>query len=213
MDHLNSAARRGLAIPAVAAMLSLFGCAGLGSSGTASEHSYLLEAHVEPAAQARPIPLTLVVSAPRAAPGFDTPRMAYVRQPFALEYFTRNQWADAPAKMINPLLVRALEQRSGFRSVTSAAGQAAGDVRLDVELLMLQQEFTTAPSRLHLRLRAQLVNLANRRVLATQVFETMEAAPKDDPYGGVLAANRALQRLLVQVADFVAIYGSTVRTP
>ncbi|MDD5328898.1 MAG: ABC-type transport auxiliary lipoprotein family protein [Sulfuricella sp.] len=203
MGGLNRGRRFRNAAALVGALV-LCGCAGLGPPEMAPEHVYVLEAQVDPVAQAKVIPLTLVVSLPRAAPGFDTSRMAFVRQPYALEYFSRNRWADAPAKMIGPLLVRALEQRSGFNAVAPAAGLVKGDVRLDTELLLLQQEFTTSPSRLHLSLRVQLVELANRRVLATQIFEATENASSDDPYGGVVAANRALQRLLAQIADFAA---------
>ncbi len=213
MDGLNLTYRLRTAFVVAVGTLALFGCAGLVPTEMAPKHTYLLEAQFDPVVQVQPIPLTLMVGPPRAASGFDTPGMAYVRQPYALEYFAQSRWADAPAKMIAPLLVRALEQRSGFHAVTSAAGLVQGEMRLDIELLLLQQEFTTSPSRLHLRLRVQLVDLANRRVLATQVFETIEQAPSENPYGGVVAANRALQGSLAQIADFAAIYGSTMRAP
>jgi cholesterol transport system auxiliary component len=58
-----------------------------------------------------------------------------------------------------------------------------------------------------MRLRVQLVEQASLRVLATQVFDTVEPAPADDPYGGVIAANRMLPSLLGQVADFTAKQG------
>lgn len=197
-------------IAAVVSALALAGCAGLQSAGTEPVHTYLLEAQFDRAEQVRPIPLTLAVSPPRAAPGYDTARMAFVRQPHALEYFAKNRWTDAPAKMLSPLLVRVLEQRAGFGAVAPASGMVKGDVRLDTEIILLQQEFTTSPSRLHLMVRAQLVEQAGHRVLATQVFEAFESAPSDDPYGGVVAANRVLPRLLEQIADFSAAHGKTL---
>jgi cholesterol transport system auxiliary component len=42
-------------------------------------------------------------------------------------------------------------------------------------------------------------------VLASAEFDETEAAPSDDPYGGVLAANRALGRLLERLAAFCAV--------
>lgn len=203
----KTAARK---IVSVACALALVGCAGLQSAGTEPLHTYLLEAQFDRAERVEPIPLTLAVSPPRAAPGYDTARMAFVRQPHALEYFAKNRWLDAPAKMLSPLLVRVLEQRAGFRAVAPASGMVKGDVRLDTEIILLQQEFTTSPSRLHLMLRVQLVELASHRVLATQVIEMFENAPSDDPYGGVVAANRALPRLLEQIADFSAAHGKTL---
>jgi cholesterol transport system auxiliary component len=197
-------------IAAVVSALALAGCAGLQSAGTETVHTYLLEAQFDRVAQARPIPLTLVISPPRAAPGYDTARMAFVRQPHALEYFAKNRWADVPAKMLSPLLVRALELRAGFRAVAPTSGMVKGDVRLDTEIILLQQEFITSPSRLHLMVRVQLVEQASHLVLATQVFEVLESAPSDDPYGGVVAANRVLPHVLEQIADFSAAHGMTL---
>jgi cholesterol transport system auxiliary component len=54
-------------------------------------------------------------------------------------------------------------------------------------------------------LRAQLIDVDARRVLASAEFDETEAAPSDDPYGGVLAANRALGRLLERLAAFCAV--------
>lgn len=187
--------------------LVLAGCSTLRPTEAESARTYLLEAQFDRVEQVKSIPLTLTVSPPRAVPGYDTVHMAFIRQPHQLEYFAKNRWAETPAKMLGPLLMRALELRTGFNAVTSADGMVKGDVRLDTEITLLQQEFTTSPSRLHMKLRVQLVEQTSYRVLATQVFDAVEAAPTDDPYGGVIAANRMLPRLIGQIADFAAING------
>lgn len=187
--------------------LALASCSTLRPTEAESVRTYLLEAQFDRTEQVKPISLVLTVSPPRAVPGYDTVRMAFVRQPHRLEYFAKNRWAETPAKMLGPLLVRALELRTGFNAVTSADRMVKSDVRLDTEITLLQQEFTTSPSHFHMKLRVQLVEQASYRVLASQVFDAVEAAPTDDPYGGVIAANRMLQRLLGQIADFAAING------
>lgn len=197
-------------IAAALVALVLAGCSTLRPTEAESVRTYLLEAQFDRTEQIKPIPLVLIVSPPRAVPGYDTVRMAFVRQPHRLEYFAKNRWAETPAKMLSPLLVRALELRTGFNAVTSADGMVKGDVRLDTEITLLQQEFTTSPSRLHMKLRVQVVEQASYRVLATQVFDAVETAPTDDPYGGVIAANRMLPRLLGQIADFAAMNGNGV---
>ena len=194
-------------IAAALFVLFLAGCSSLRPTEAESVRTYLLEAQLDHAGQVKPIPLVLTVSPPRAAPGYDTVRMAFVRQPYMLEYFAKNRWAETPAKMLSPLLVLALDLRTGFKAVTSADSMVKGDMRLDTEIALLQQEFTTSPSRLHMKLRVQLVEQTTYRVLATQVFDVVEAAPTDDPYGGVIAANRMLPRLLSQIADFAAMNG------
>jgi len=70
--------------------------------------------------------------------------------------------------------------------------------------MRLQQDFRAQPSRIELALHAQLVDLRDGRVLAARDFELTENASSDDPYGGVTAANRALARLLGELASFCA---------
>lgn len=185
----------------------LAGCTGLRPTETDSPRNHMLEVQIKPANPAKAVPLTLLISAPRAAPGFDTPRMAYVRQPHVLEYFAKNQWADTPAKMLWPLLVRAMEQKPGFSAAAPASGLVIGDLRLDTEIIQIQQEFTSSPSKMHITLRAQLVEQTHYRVLATQTFEAFENADTDNPDGGAAAANRALKQLIAQISAFSVTNG------
>ena len=191
------------ALSALVPVMLLVGCAGLPSAPqTESPNIYVLDAR--PAIKAAQVKrdLVLAVSLPRARPGFDTPQMAYVRQPHALDYFAANQWADTPARMLGPLLAQALEQTGSFRAVVQTPGVVPADVRLDTELIRLQHDFSTQPSRVQLTLRAQLIDVRSKRVLAVKLFDEAENAASDDAYGGVTAANRALQRVLSQLADF-----------
>ena len=76
------------------------------------------------------------------------------------------------------------------------------DVRIDTELLRLQQNFGTRPSRVELSLRFRLADLRGRRVVATRVIDIEVAAASDDPAGGVAAANAAVADALAQAAAF-----------
>jgi cholesterol transport system auxiliary component len=191
--------RRRFVMLALAALLG--GCAGLPPPGE-SQSLYVLAAGPLPRTKGPRHDLVLEVAAPRAGPGFDTSRMAYVRQAFELDYFATHRWADTPSRMLGPLLVGALDQCGGFRAVTQVQGSVRADLRLDSEIVRLQQDFSVRPSREEIALRVQLTDVRERRVVATRVFEEVENAPSDDPVGGVIAANSALQRLLQRVADF-----------
>lgn len=192
----------GYAVPAL--VLLLAGCAGLQPSLPESSNIYLLDA--QPATRtARPKQdLALSISAPRARPGFDTAQMVYLRRPHELEFFVKNRWADTPSRMLAPLLAQALEQAAIYRVVVPNPGLIPADRRLDTELIRLQQDFSEKPSRARLTLRAQLLDVREKRLLAAREFDTVESAPSDDAYGGAVAANRALQRLLEQLVDFCA---------
>ena len=128
--------------------------------------------------------------------------MAYLRQPHALDYFAVNRWADTPSHMLEPLLAQALEQTKSFRAIVRAPGPVSADIRLETELIRLQQEFQTQPSQVQLTLRTQLIDVVGKRIIAVKVFEGAENATSDDAYGGVVAANRLLQQILGELADF-----------
>lgn len=154
-----------------------------------------------PATVSRP---TLIVNLPRAAAGFDTSHIVYLRAPHQIEYFAHNQWVDTPAQMLAPLIVRALERSGAFSAVLLAPTAAAGQLKLDTEVVRLQQEFGTAPSQAHFTLRAVLLDSATRRVVAVREFDASVPAPSEDAPGGVSAANLAVQRVLGELAEFAA---------
>jgi cholesterol transport system auxiliary component len=128
--------------------------------------------------------------------------MAYLSRPYELGYFARHEWADTPARMLLPLLVQALESSGHYRAVISGPSAAQAELRLDTEVLAFQQEFTGPAPEARVALRAQLVDLDSRRVVATRSFEATESAVTPDPYGGVVALNRALDRLLGELQAF-----------
>lgn len=151
---------------------------------------------------------TLLVNPPHAMAGFDSPRIIYLRDAHKLEYFALSQWVEPPARLLGPLLVTAIERTGAFRAVVLMPGAASGELRLDTDIVRLQHEFLTRPSQLRLTLRATLVDDKSRRVLALHEFEVIEPASSDDAYGGVLAANRAVQKVVDQLAGFLATTAS-----
>jgi cholesterol transport system auxiliary component len=189
-------------LPALLLSVLLAGCVSfLGQSGE-QPRLYRLDAVLADKAAMAKRDAVLAVSLPQAQPGADSAAMAYVQQAHQVEYFASSRWADTPARMLEPLLLQALSQAGGFRAVVSNVGSVAADFRLDSEWLRLQQEFTPQPSRMHLTLRVQLVNLKTRQVVAAQEIDEVEPAASENAYGGVMAANRAMQRVLGRVVEF-----------
>ncbi len=208
-DRLQ-AGRKVAHFAAAAAVVALTACSVLQPSKTPSPSFYALgnALAVSSGSPARaPIPSTgptLVVSPPRAAAGFDSQRIIYLRESHKLEYFANNEWIDPPARMLGPLMVSAIERVGVFRAVMLTPGSASGEMRLDTEIVRLQQEFVTQPSQAHFTLRAYVVEERTRRVLAWREFDSTVNAPSEDPYGGVLAANQAVQNVMTELAAFCA---------
>ena len=195
----------------IAAALSLTlicGCGMLGPAVSPQSNFYSLADARNSAMPATPRAAvtapTLIVSPPHAAAGFDSQRIMYVRQADQLEYFAHNEWIDTPARMLAPRIVAAVESSGAFRAVVQTPSPAAGEMRLDTEILRLQHEFLSAPSRVRFTLRAYLVESATRRVIASREFDAAVPAASEDPYGGVVAANRAVQTVLESLSAFCA---------
>jgi cholesterol transport system auxiliary component len=103
-------------------------------------------------------------------------------------------------------MVRALQDTQAFRAVLLAPTSGGGALRLETELVRLQQDFNAQPSAVRLTLRAVLIDTATRRVIATQVFDATAAASRDDPVAGVAAAQQVTQRVLGELATACAAW-------
>lgn len=203
--------QRGLVGLAVAA---LGGCSALTPNATTPPRFYALDSiqSEEPAVDrgrrvangvtqgaSRP---TLIVNPPHAASGYDSKHIIYVRTAHSLEYYAHSEWNDTPARMLAPLIVAALENSGSFRAVVRTPSAAAGDLRLDIEIIRLQLDMLNPPNQVQFTLRAYLVNNMSREVLAWKEFDARVAVTRDDPYGSVLAANRAVHEVLASLVVF-----------
>lgn len=201
------AAARMLAVCATAA--TVCACSLLQPKATAPPAFYALE-YAQPSEVAGDVATaprttsTLVISPVRAAAGFDSQRIIYVREAHKLEYFSHSEWVDTPARMLGPLLVASIARTGAFKAVVMTPGSAGGELRLDTEIVRLQQDFQTQPSRVRFTLLAYLVDEKTRRVVAWRAFDAELAATSDDPYAGVVAANHVVQLVLEQVSRFLA---------
>ena len=147
----------------------------------------------------------LLITQPKAQAGFDTARMAYLLRPYEVSYYAYNQWADTLARMLHRVMVENLDKAGIWTAVLQAASAVPAQHRLDCDNLVLEQQFFSKPSRVRLALRAQIIKTKTQSVLATRSFELFEAAPSDDPYGGVQAANHAAAKLITEMAEWLSI--------
>lgn len=200
-------ARLGLHLAAGLCLLTLGACGALRPEAASPHPAYYaldIPQRATPAAVAEATAPTLTVNPPHAAAGFDSARIIYVRETHKSEYFAHSSWIDPPARMLAPLLVAAIENTGAFRAVVQKPGTATGDLRLDTEIIRLQQDFRTVPSRAQFTLRAYLVEEKTRRVIAWREFDAAVPVTREDTYGGVVAANQAIGIVLERLATFCA---------
>ena len=129
--------------------------------------------------------------------------MAYTQRPFEVSYYAIHQWADFPARMLMTVLIQALEQTGDWRAIVPMPTSVRGDHRVEIDQLALVQDFLQKPSQLHLTFRVQLIKLPEHLVLGTRLFDVVEGTSTDDAYGGAVAANRAADTLLREVAGWL----------
>ena len=197
-------------------MLALAGCSALSPSKSVPPQFYALQSLPTPLlpppaiAPGRSLP-TLIVNPPHAAPGFDSTRIIYVQSAHQLSYFAYNEWVEPPARMLGPLLVAAIENTNAFGAVVLMPASASGELRLNTELVRLQQNFQTRPSRVQVALRVHLIDERTRKVLQWREFQADVASASETPQGGVAAANIAVQHVLAEAAAFLATRASVPR--
>ena len=191
-------------------------CSLLGNKPQASMHIYTLEAGAVAAAAAgtaatntaaRPANAAaqpvLLVEVPSAAAGYDSNRMVYLRQPQTLEAFTQSNWVDTPARMLAPLLVQTLQRSARFKAVLLAPSAAKAGLRLDTEIVRLQQNFLQTPSSVRFTLQATLSDNLTHEVLAWKALDAVQPASSEDAAGGSAAASAAVQQVMQELTRWV----------
>ncbi len=182
--------------------LALAGCL-LPRDHAPPPQAYLLEVgSYAPPAIRRSSGKTLLVTVPGTAPGFDSSRIAYTREPPKLDYYNDSVWSDTLARMLLPILVQAFEKSGAFKAVVSPPSPVLADLRVDVEIIRLRQEFMVQPSQVRLTARLKVMDMKNGIVLDTQVFEVLEPAPSEDAAGAARAANAAVRKILDEMVPF-----------
>ncbi|QMT60810.1 ABC-type transport auxiliary lipoprotein family protein [Legionella sp. PC997] len=167
------------------------------------KNQYQLNAYSSKQLVKEPMPITLLVTPPDAAAGYQTEQMLYSKKPYELAPFAKNAWVNPPADMLYPLILQSLQRTNLFKAVTSNAYTLGVNYRLDTQLLALEQNFLKKPSVLEFSAKMVLTHVSDNKVLASKIINLQIPCPSDTPYGGVIAANRATQQFTAILAHFV----------
>lgn len=139
--------------------------------------------------------INLLVSEPTAPEWLATTNMAYQIHPSQLNYFSKNQWADTPAHLLQAAIVQGLQQSGQFHAVMTVPFAGNYDKRLDIRIFDFSQDFTAQPSCFHVKILAILVNGLSNKVVASKLIDVSVPSSQNSPAGGVQAANLAVTRL------------------
>jgi cholesterol transport system auxiliary component len=145
----------------------------------------------------------IVVFPPRAGPTYDTTQIAYISRPYEIAYFSEHEWAETPAQMLHPLLVRTLQDTHFFSAVLAPPYPGRYHYALRTEIRELVADFSSQPAAMQLSLRFDLSDAATSRVIASKDISIRKPMQMMTPYGGVIAANEGTAKALLELARFV----------
>lgn len=146
--------------------------------------------------------ITLIVTPVEADPLYDTDNMAYTNQPYHVDYFAKNKWADTPARMVQPLLLQTLRNTHHFHAITTSRNALRYNYVLNTKILELRQVFKCNTSYVIFRIHAEIISAKTGQIIAAREFTDIEEARQLSPQGGIPAANIAVANVLSQLAHF-----------
>jgi hypothetical protein len=111
---------------------------------------------------------------------------------------------NTQARQLAPLIVHAIGRSGAFRAVGPIENGIFGQLRLETEILKLQQEFEGVPSSVRFTMQVYLIDNATNDVVASRDFDQAVPSASEDLHGGVVAGDREVQEVLAQLIRFCA---------
>lgn len=182
----------------------LAGCisVSVGNGESAQQIQYRLSDLAPPPPPAgRTIPRSLVVVAMPSVGIGDTFAMTYSPAPQQRALYQYASWADRPSSRIVQLLVRRIEARGLFASVSELGRGLGGDLSLHVTIDELVHD--TASDRGRLQVRAELIDRTTRTMIARRRFEAAVPVNQENAQGAVDALSRALTTVLDELVPWI----------
>jgi cholesterol transport system auxiliary component len=197
---------------------ALTGCVNFGEQSDSPGVVYYVLSDSSPAAAAKPAPATPQDAGPpraeariptllvldTAAGGFyDSDQLVFSRSAGTRGQYQFARWTERPGKRFADLL-RARLDRQGAWHVAAAGGYVRGDLLLDTELIEFYHDAASDPGLVRLVLRAELVDLKQRRLLGRRIFTQQAALPSFDAAGAAQASSRAVGSTLDEMTAWLA---------
>lgn len=201
------------ALSLMAAVLALGGCVNFGqNANTPAVVYYVLDdagrAAAAPApAEAREgahVPTLLVLDTTTGG-FYDSDQLVFSRSAGTRGQYQFARWTERPGKRFAELLRARLDRLGGYR-VVSNGGAVRSDLMLDTRLVEFYHDATREPGQVRLELRAELVDLKQRRLLGRHTFEQTVPLTTYDAAGAAQASSQAVGRVLDDLSAWLAPY-------
>ena len=136
---------------------------------------------------------------------YDSDQLVFSRSAGTRGQYQFARWTERPGRRFAELLRARLDQLGRYR-VAPAGGVVRGDLMLDTRLVEFYHDATSEPGQVRLELRAELVDLKQRRLLGRHTFEQKVPLTTYDAAGAVQASNLAVSRVLDDLSTWLATF-------
>lgn len=193
----------------LALTLALTGCVNIGEQRDMPAVVYYVlndsvTADISSVTRAVDAPILRVLDT--TASGFyDTDQLIFSRNAGTRSQYQFARWTERPGKRFADLL-RARLDHQGAWNVSDPGGYVRGDVLLDTELMEFYHDAASEPGQVRLELRAELVDLGQRKLLGRRVFEQQVPLPTFDAAGAAQASSLATGRVLDDLIAWLASF-------
>ncbi len=113
-------------------------------------------------------------------------------------------WLEAPPLRLVSLLEQKLERSGGFTSISLLSSGARADLELSLELREFYHDISNEPGVGRVEVRAELLELHRRDVLASRTFTATAAARQYSSEGAVNALSEASQTVVADMTHWIS---------
>jgi cholesterol transport system auxiliary component len=146
---------------------------------------------------------TLLVLDTATGSFYDTEQLIFSNGPGTRGQYQFARWTERPGKRFAELM-RVRLDRQGAWHVSAAGGYVRGDLLLDTELIEFYHDAVSQPGQVRLVLRAELVDLKQRKLLGRRIFEQQVPLATYDAAGAAKASSQAVSQALDELTAWLA---------
>ena len=195
-------ARVGLILLVASTVLS--GCLNLGDAAKVPVY-YVLNDAVPAAAAVPVVPLpapALRVLDTTTGNFYDTEQLVFSRSPDTRGLYQYARWTERPGKRLADLMRARLGHQGGWNVIVGSHVQA--DWLLDTELIEFYHDAVSEPGQVRLVLRADVIDIKQRKLLGHRVFEQQVPLASYDAAAAAQASSLAVGRMLDDLSVWLA---------
>lgn len=198
-----------LAAIVIASALSLSGCVNLGLDGGGKEAAEIVYYVLEDAGRqatppsSPPAERVLVLVDTNAGAFYDTDGIAFSKQPGTRGYYQFARWSERAGKRFSDLLLNRLEMEKTYSTVASTSSNVRGDLLLTTDIVEFFHDANQQPGVARMELRAELIDLKTRSLLARKTFSQSVAVTSFDAAGAHNALNQVATQTLNDMLDWL----------